>query len=121
MIWSIKNIFPVYTTGHEIYVMEPIKINSHFIKDLIEAHGTINAIELLKLSFGVNINKKITSNKVQLMVWQLTHSMDILKELVPTITDSNSIKELHNNDNKTISTISKHITCSLDAIEDYFK
>lgn len=101
--------------------MEPIKINSHFIKDLIEAHGTINAIELLKLSFGVNINKKITSNKVQLMVWQLTHSMDILKELVPTITDSNSIKELHNNDNKTISTISKHITCSLDAIEDYFK
>jgi hypothetical protein len=96
-------------------------IDKQFVGELIATHGPVQAITIIEKCFGCDMNESITDAHLRLMVWQIIHSLGVLRNQ-PNITFSDipSIERISDTtDKNSTRTIANHIRLAFDKIVEY--
>lgn len=54
------------------------------MKHLVESYGVLGSIKCLKEKYGNDMNTHIVDQYLRIIVWQITHSLEVLESIVGT-------------------------------------
>jgi hypothetical protein len=102
-------------------ILESVNLDKSFVRELIIAHGPIPAIDIIHKCFGDSMNYSISDYKLRIMIWQITHSLHILRNDSDIQCYNLSAIEriIGTTKSKNVITISNHIKLAFDNIIEY--
>lgn len=99
-------------------VLSNIAIDAGFIRNMMGAHGPVEAIAFMQKCFTSDMNTSIEDGVLRLMVWQVTHSLEVLEEKTSqqywTLADVERMAIT--TDDKDTHTTARHIIGALDLL-----
>ena len=101
--------------------IESIDIDKKFVNEFIITHGPVQAIQLIRNCVGDGMNPAVKDNLLRIMLWQIMHSSDALKEKCNVdFYDLAAIEHIgESTDSKSVQTISRHLKSAFDNIVEY--
>ena len=104
-------------------LIKNIKLDKNFVKEIMGAHGELQAMTLIQRCVGTDMNPNIKDKTLRLMIWQMLHSIEVLESNTKTTyRDLKTINVLAESTNdQNTKTISHHILGLMDNIVAYVK
>ena len=99
-------------------VLSNVAVDAPFIRNMIGAHGPVEAITIMQKCFTSAMNENIADKGLRLIVWQVTHSLEALEEQTHqsywTLADVEHIATT--TDDKDTHTTARHVIGAIDML-----